>query len=263
MASSILRLIACTLAAIVASSSVADAGTDTLGCDAVLHDPDGVLDRQELEPVIRRTASLLDADVRVRVEGTLDGDLDRRIDQLRTQCPGWADSDSDEIADGMVVVSFSVAELENSIFYGADLGPMLEDRWDAATDAMIPHLRDEDYTDAVEAGLRGLQRDPSSTSTAGSESEFSSSSGGGDGVPGEVIFWIVLLVAIAGVSYLSRAMGWTSGSGDGESSRWYNSGSRRRSFGSFGSRSRSSSRSSSRSRSSRGSRRAGGGSKKW
>ena len=204
--------------------------------------------------------------MRVRVEGTLDGGLDRRIDQLVEQCPGWQDTDTDELADDMVVVTFSTEERENSIFYGADLGPELEDRWDAATDAMIPALRTGDYTDAVIAGLRGLTRDPIGSSTSSDES-----SEGSDGVPGAVIFWVIVLGAIVVLSFVARQQGWTSGGSgswddgdDGGSSSWLGGGRRRRSFRSFGSsgsRSRSSGGSSR--RSGGGSRRAGGGSKKW
>jgi uncharacterized membrane protein YgcG len=230
------------------------AGADSLGCGAIVHDPEGLLDRDRLEPVIGSVATQLGGDVRVRVEGTLDGGLDRRIDQLVEQCPGWQDTDTDELADDLVVVTFSADERENSIFYGADLGVELEGRWDAATDAMIPALRAGDYTDAVIAGLRGLTRDPLGSTTSIDESSD------GDGVRGAVIFWVLLLAAAVVLSYVAKRQGWTSG-GNGS---WDDSRRRRssfRSFGSFGSGSRSSGGSSR--RSGGGSPRAGGGSKKW
>jgi uncharacterized membrane protein YgcG len=250
------------LAAIALGAATTHAGADSLGCDATVHDPEELLDRDRLDPIISSVASQIGGDVRVRVEGTLDGGLDRRIDQLVEQCPGWHDADTDELADDMVVVTFSADERENSIFYGADLGPELEDRWDAATDAMIPALRTGDYTDAVIAGLRGLTQDP-----IGSTSSSDESSDGSGGVPGEVIFWGIVLAAIVVLSYVAKQQGWSSGSGsswdDGDdvSTGWLGGGRRRSSFRSFGSRSRSSSGSSR--RSGGGSRRAGGGSKKW
>ena len=253
------------LAASALWGATTHAGADLLGCDATVHDPDELLDRDRLDPVVSSAATQLGGDVRVRVEGTLDGDLDRRIDQLVEQCPGWQDTDTDELADDMVVVTFSTDERESSIFYGADLGLELEDRWDAATDAMIPALRTGDYTDAVIAGLRGLTRDPIGSTTSNDESSE------GDGVPGAVIFWVIVLAAVVVLSFVARQQGWTSGGSgswddgdDGGSSSWLGGGRRRssfRSFGSSGSRSRSSGGSSR--RSGGGSRRAGGGSKKW
>jgi hypothetical protein len=249
------------LAASALLGATAHASADPLDCAATVHDPEELLDRDRLDPVITSVASQLGGDVRVRVEGTLDEGLDRRIDQLVEQCPGWQDGDTDELADDMVIVSFSTVERENSIFYGAGMGPELEGRWDAATDAMIPGLRTGDYTNAVIAGLRGLTTDPAAST---------SSSGGGGGVPGQVIFLGIVLAAIVVLSYVAKQQGWTArgeGSWDGDdddgSSGWL--GGRRRSsfrsFGSFGSRSRSSGGSSR--RSGGGSRRAGGGSKKW
>jgi hypothetical protein len=257
------RVALAVLAASAILGATAHANADPLDCGATVHDPEELLDRDRVDPVISSVASQLGADVRVRVEGTLDAGLDRRIDQLVEQCPGWQDGDTDELADDMVIVSFSTVERENSIFYGADMGPELEGRWDAATDAMIPDLRTGDYTDAVIAGLRGLTRDPIGSTTSDDSSE-------GDVVPGQVIFWGLVLVAIVVLGYVARQQGWTSGGGgswdgdeDGGSSGWLG-GRRRGSFrplGSFGSRSRSSGGSSR--RSSGGSRRAGGGSKKW
>ena len=260
----------CALAALGVSALVAvvDGGpvaaASALGCDDIVHDPDGALDLERLEPAIRSLALELGADVRVRVEGTLDGGLDRRIEQLIEQCPGWQDTDTDELDDEMVVVMFSPVERENSIFYGAELGPALESRWETATDAMIPDLRTGDYTDAVLEGLGGLTRDPVASSVSGDDTGESD-----EGVPGEVIFWVVVLVGIALLSLVARQQGWTSGGGDswdgddGGTSGWSGRTRRRRSssrgFGSFGSRSSSRSRSSG----GGGSRRAGGGTKKW
>ena len=246
--------------------ATAHANADPLDCDATVHDPEELLDRDRLDPVISSVASQLDADVRVRIEGTLDEGLDRRIDQLVEQCPGWRDDDTEELADDMVIISFSTVERENSMFYGADMGPELEGRWDAATDAMIPGLQASDHTAAVIAGLRGLTRDPigstTSQDTTGNDSE---------GIPGALVFWLVVIGLVVVVSLVAKQQGWSSANGgsrdaddDGGSTGWFGGGRRRssfRSFGSFGSRSRSSGGRSR--RSGGGSRRAGGGSKKW
>jgi uncharacterized membrane protein YgcG len=248
----------------------AHANADALDCDATVHDPDGLLDREVLDPVVRSVSAQLDADVRVRVEGTLDAGLDRRIDQLVEQCPGWQDHDTEELADDMVIVSFSRVERENSIFYGAELGPVLERRWDAATDAMIPGLQASDYTDAVIAGLRGLTHDPTGSTDAGSSTSQETTSNDSEGISGAFIFWLVVIGLVVVLTLVAKQQGWSSAGGgswdgddDGGSTGWF--GGRRRSsfrsFGSFGSRSRSTGGSSR--RSGGGSRRAGGGSKKW
>jgi hypothetical protein len=59
--------------------SVFAAPPDPLGCDAMLFDPDDTLDRDQVEPAIERVGSRLGADVRVRVERTLDEFRDGRF----------------------------------------------------------------------------------------------------------------------------------------------------------------------------------------
>lgn len=249
------------LAAMAPSSvGAAPTGPDPLGCDATIHDPDSVLDADELQPAIDRAARTLDGDVRIRVESTVDGDLEARLDQLVRQCSGW-DAGDGELADDMVVVMFSTTEREASVFYGADQGPELESRWEPAVDAMIEEFRGDDYNAGVEAGLRRLT---SSTSTS-----VGTSSGDRDNDTGFPTGWLVVGgLVLAALAIYGKVKGYTSGGYDDDTyadSGWYGRRRRRRGslFGgsSFGSSRRSSS---SRSRSSsRGSRRAGGGSKKW
>lgn len=276
--------VSCVALAVLATTALAggtaSANADPLDCSAIVHDPAAILDREALDPVVQTVSARLDADVRVRVEGTLDSGLDRRIDQLVAQCPGWQDDDTAELADDMVIISFSVSERENSIYYGADLGPELEGRWDAATDAMIPGLRAGDYTDAVVAGLRGLTRDPVTSSGSSSGAPFGASSASDDsrddtggGVPGEVVFWLVVIGLVIVLSIVAKQQGWSAagedgwaGDDDGGTTSWFGGGSgrRRSSFRSFSSsRSRSRSSGGGSRRSSGGSRRAGGGTKKW
>lgn len=254
------------------------ASTDPLGCAATVRDPDGLLDEDAIESAVDTTASRLDdADVRVRVEPSLDGGLDERIEQLREQCDGW-DNGSGELADDMVVVMFSVAERETAVYYGADQGSALERRWDAATDDMIPFLQEGDYTEAVTAGLTGLRADPASSGVGDAASSSSSADDDQDGTGG--LIWLVIgAVVVVAIAYAVRngmhasgsmfggdggepAGGWGDNDGDtgGRRSSWFGSGSSSSRRSSFGSSRRSSG---SRSRSGGGSRRAGGGSKKW
>lgn len=269
----VLALVGTLAFALPAAAASDTRSADLLGCDEIVHDPDGLLDDVELEPLIERAAATLGADVRIRGEPSLDGGLDERIDQLRRQCDGWDNGDG-ELADDMVVVLFSVAERENSIFYGAAQGPALENRWNAATDAMIPHLRSGDYTGAVDAALVGITSDPVASSS-GSGSGTNDDDDDSNGSNGGVILAVIVLVAVAGIGVISKLRrvatgeeGRLEGSDDDVDSDergWFSSGSsrqRRSSFG-FGSSSRRSSRSSSGRSSSRGSRRSGGGTKKW
>lgn len=256
---------ACAVFAIVQSAPGAAASARLLGCEELVYDPDGLIDRNELDPLIARTAATLDADLRIRVEASLDGGLDQRIDQLRRQCARWDGGDG-ELADDLVVVMFSPAERENAIFFGDSSDSAPDVRWDEATDAMIPHLQDGAYTEAVDAALREL-RDVSSSSGPASRDDGGSSGGG-------VILMVLALVAALGIGLFNKFHRATSGGGDfgggddhvdGDSgSGWFsgNSTSRRRRSFAFGGAARRS-RSSSRRSGSRGSRRAGGGSKKW
>lgn len=241
----------------------AGSGTDPLGCDETVHDPDGVLDRDELNAPIAQTADYLNADLRIRVEPTLDGGIDERIEQLRRQCSGW--DRNGQLADDLVVVMFSPTERENGIYFGDSSADAPDVRWDEATDAMIPYLRSGDYTDAVSAALREM-RDVSTGTLSGSSSDRDD--GGGSG---GVVLVVIVLVIFAMIGVMTKVRRVASGekglfdSSDDESQGWMSSssGSRRRSSFGFGGSRRSggSSRSSSRSSGSR--RRAGGGSKKW
>ncbi len=268
MTSRVLRSLAFCLGVIglgaIAQPVHAGSGTDPLGCDETVHDPDGVLDVDELNPSIAQTADFLNADVRVRVEPTLDGGIDERIDQLRRQGAGW--DRNGQLADDLVVVMFSPTERENGIFFGDASANAPDVRWDEATDAMIPYLRSGDYTDAVSAALREM-RDVSTVTSSGSSSDADDDDGGGSG---GVVLVVIVLVVFAIIGVMTKVRRGASGeeglfdSSDNESQGWMSSsGSRRRSSFGFGGSRRSggSSRSSSRSSGSR--RRAGGGSKKW
>jgi uncharacterized membrane protein YgcG len=218
----------------LAVASAVPAPGDALGCDAAVFDPAGQLSSTVARDVAE-TASALGADVHVRAEPTLDTGLDARMAQLEALCPSW--SSAGERADDLVVVMYSVQEREASVFYGAGQG--LEDRWEAAVDAMGEQFRDGDYSDGVEAGLRTL-RDPSISSDDGSSSP---------GIPPWVwLFGAGLLVLVI---YDLRRFARTGEWGDGDDDRT----SRRRSFSSSSSRRSSSS--------SRRSGRSGGGTKKW
>lgn len=244
-----------------------DDDADVLGCEAPLFDPNIELDAPEVERAIERTARTLGADVHVRAEGTVDLGLDARMTQLEASCPTW--TTGTERAGDLVVVMYSSVEREASVYYGADQGFALEDRWEPAVDAMTVRFQVGDYTGGVIDGLEALG-DPETpsvgddTGDAGGTDDDDESSDS-PGVPGWV--WLVMLgvvgVLIYNITRYFRTGEWgDEGSDDDNSSGWTSS-NRRRSFGGFGSSSRRSSRSSSRRSSGSSRRRSGGGTKKW
>jgi hypothetical protein len=226
---------------------------DAFGCTATVFDPGDRLDDGAVEREAALTASSLGADVHVRAEDALDTGLDARMAQLEARCPTW--TSGAERSPDLVVVMFSVQRREASVFYGAEQGAMLEDRWSPAVDGMGAEFRQGDYTGGILDALRGL-RQPSTAPV----DAFSDSTNRSSGPPG-AIWVLVVLVAVVGVGsavvrYL-RTGEWNSSDDDDNDTNngwsW-----RRRSFSSFRSGARSSSRSSSRPRG-----RAGGGTKKW
>ena len=244
---------AAAVALLGAPSIASAAGADPLGCSAAVFDPADEVDDAALTPLISATGRELNADVHVRVERVVDGDLEDRIDQLIAQCPGW-ETAVGELADDLIVVMFSPTERESALYYGADHADRLEDGWETVVDAMTTDLRAGDYDGAVEAAMRRLD----SVSAGSSTSSFSSSdSGSGSDFPAAWLLLIVLL-GVAGAIYQ-----WYRGDTGGGGSGWDNGSSwRRSSFSSWGS-SRSSSGGGGGGSSSRSSGRAGGGSKKW
>jgi uncharacterized membrane protein YgcG len=186
-------------AAVVGATASAD---DPLGCRASIYDPGDLLDDAAIESAISTTELRLGADVRVRAEQSLDSGLESRLRQLRTSCDGWASGS--ELADDMVVVMFSTGEREASVYYGADLGPRLEYRWEDAVDDMIPGLRDADYTEAVEDALSTLRSGSSAYSSSYSSSSASSS---GSSSPATLLLVVVLVVVIAGTWIYKLATG--------------------------------------------------------
>ncbi len=223
-----------------------------LGCDVPLFDPDGTLDRDQVEPAIERVGSRLGADVRVRVERTLDAGLDARMAQLEAQCPGW--TVAGERDPDLVVVMYSAEEREAAVYYGADQSLLLDARWEPAVDAMIAEFRDGQYTEGVVDGLEELTSPvpemPVGLPAAGND-------GGGTRSP--TVFVVVFVLVLAVIAAINVARYLKTGEwGDGSST-----GHRNRSFSSFGGFGSSGGSGSSSSRRSSGSGRAGGGSKRW
>lgn len=244
------------MAATVGTLAQASSDSDPLGCEALVFDPNGVLAASTIESARAQTATRLGADVRVRVEGTLDGGLEVRWTQLRRQCDGW-EVDGD-VAPDLVVMMFSTSEREASVYYGADQGPALESRWSGAVDAMTAQFADEDYTQGVGDGLSTLRGAPP-LDVSFSPAPPSNRGRNGSIPPFVVVIGLIALVVLVAVS---KANGWSS-SGDGSS--WSSNSSNRRSSSLFSSSGAGRSRTSSRSRRSSGggSRRSGGGTKKW
>jgi hypothetical protein len=247
------------------------ADTDVLGCEAALFDPSHELDAARVEQAIERTAASLGADVHVRAERTVDAGLDARMAQLEERCPTW--TAGFERAPDLVVVMYSAVEREASVYYGADQGFALEDRWEPAVDAMSARFRDGDLTGGVVDGLLVLRdpsvapvADPTVDDDAGAIDDEDGSSGS-TGVPGIVWLGIVGVAALLiynVVRFLNTGEWGDQGDdddGDDGSSGWTSS-NRRRSFSSSRSSARRSSSSSGRSGSST-RRRSGGGTKKW
>jgi hypothetical protein len=244
-------------------AAVASPPADPLGCD----DPGGVLDRAQVDAARAHTASTLRADVRVRVEPTLDAGLDARMRQLRRQCPGW--QITGDLRPDLVVVMFSQQEREAGVYYGADQDPRLEFRWEPAVDAMIGQFHDGEFTAGVIDGLETLTvapidpagpRDPAGPTPE--SPQFPVTGGQDTGMPTTAILVLVLL--LAGVAAVTVGRQWIGG-GTSSSSNWWSNSRRYRSFGDFGSRIGGSSHSShSGSHSSGGgAHRPGGGSKGW
>lgn len=233
-----------------AMASATSDPSDVFGCDTTVHDPGGLLDR--IEPTRAHVARTLGADVRVRMEPALDGGLDVRMAQLEGQCDGWL-VDGDRAPD-LVVVMVSAREREAGVFYGADQGPVLEDRWERAVDAMIAEFRSGDYSNGVRDGLNALAR---SSVTAPAVSP--SSGERGNSAIGLLILLVVIVVAADSFRRASnRGVTGEVGS-SGSSTRRRD---RTRPFGSFG-RSNPRRSASGSARRSSGTRRSGGGSKRW
>jgi uncharacterized membrane protein YgcG len=248
------------------ASTGPDGTADLLGCEAALFDPYGELDAPEVERALQRTARTLGADVHVRAERTVDAGLDERMTQLESRCPTW--TTGTERAGDLVVVMYSSVEREASVYYGADQGLALQDRWEQAVDAMTVRFRVGDFTGGVIDGLGALS-DPTTSSVSGDARDAGGTVGeessDSPGVPGSV--WLIIVGVAALLSYrivrYFRTGEWSDEASDGDSTAERTRSSRRRSFGGFGSGARRSSRSSSRRSSSGSKRRSGGGTKKW
>jgi hypothetical protein len=241
--------------------------SDRLGCDAEVFDPGGLLDETVLAEPISSAAGALGADVHVRAERVVDGGLDDRMDQLLRRCPGW--QVAGDLTPRLLVVMFSADEREASVFYGADLGPRLEDRWEPAIDAMTARFRDGDFSGGVRAGLRTLRTAPARPTSdfdpsdvTGRNELTSPATGGGTPAPTAGIIVFFLLVAVG--SLIARyVFGWEGGGSGGRRSSFdqpgHSAGGSFRPFSGGGHRSGGGSSPSS----SGGSRSSGGGTKKW
>ena len=217
----------------------------------------------------RRSPAALGADVHVRAEGAVDGGLDARMAQLQAQCPTWVAGP--DRAPNLVVVMYSSAEREASVFYGAGQADALELRWEHAVDTMGPSFAAGDYTGGVLTGLDALRRRPAGDVHADVQPDALRRRGHGD-----VVVWcaaghldrLVVLVVVAAVrvaQFVSTGQ-WEDDDGDDDGDATARSvdvvGSRRswRRRSAAARRRRQSSGSSSRRRSSG---RAGGGTKSW
>src|SRR5688500_12533584 len=90
----------------IAAPSIAATGSpppDPLGCAEQVFDTAGVTSI-DLEATAARIADVLDADLHVRIEGSLDGDIDGRQRRLETECEGWLEADGLRASNLLVVM---------------------------------------------------------------------------------------------------------------------------------------------------------------
>jgi uncharacterized membrane protein YgcG len=259
-------------------------GDDLLGCAALVFDPTDLADAA-LDTAANTALEGLGADLHVRIERTLDGDIDGRQAMLERECDGWLDADGFR-ATNLLVVMVSPTERATSIYFGSDYVDELTTTSSQIQEyVMNPRFKDGDVEGGLVAGLETIldvvnnggtvpgAQDPVYDPTdftylpyepgSGSSSATSNFSSSGTGIPGSAIaFFVVIVIVVIGINLLARAMGWESASdNDGHPRRSSSWGSSSRSFSSS-SRS-SSSRSSSGSSSRSSSRGGGGGSSRW
>ncbi|CAN5426245.1 hypothetical protein BH10ACT1_BH10ACT1_16060 [soil metagenome] len=258
---------------------------DLLGCDQLVWDP---LEQLGDDTSVEDAAFAYQAqgvDLRVRVEGATDGDIDARQADLEAACPGWR-VDGDR-PPARVLLMLQPQARSTGLWYGTDQAAELDDGVfeDIQVDVMNPRFKDGDFAGGLAAGLERLagpryssgfdpydpypyRPDDSSDGGSGTSSTSRGPSGG------ELLgpFFLIAVVAVAawGFSYLN----WRSKSESGEISESFGEysrsrgGSSYRRFGSSGGGGRSSGgrRSSGgggRRSSGGGGRRSGGGSTRW
>ncbi|MCU1391416.1 MAG: hypothetical protein JWL72_4754 [Ilumatobacteraceae bacterium] len=252
----ILVVAAATIALAFGASVPASATAgDPLGCADQVFDPTSVASTA-LADTVDVVARDLDADVHVRIEGSLDGDIDGREFALEHGCAGWLGVDGQRAHD-LLVVMVSPAERQTSIYYGGDFDDTL-----AGADPQIqqyvmnPRFQAGDIEQGLIDGLHSIavavHGGGVPAANAAGASAFSipdsvgvddSSSSSGGGIPGLAIFAFVVLAAIAiGASWWAKQNGWSSGS---TSSGWSSGSSRVRGFSGRSSHHSSSSHSSS------------------
>ncbi|QXC61897.1 TPM domain-containing protein [Aquihabitans sp. G128] len=213
---------------------VADPPKDPLGCDQLVWDPAGELGD---DPAVEDAAFAFQdegADVRVRVEGPTDGDIDARQRDLEAACPGWTVG-GDRPAN-RVLVMVQPSARTTGLWYGADWASDLEGRWEAVQeDVMNPRFRAGDVAGGLAAGLAELRQpsyrsspavDFGDTPSASQERSASSSSSGSFPV-GWMLLLVVAALASWGFSYLS----WKAKFDAGETEESFGEYSRRRSGG--------------------------------
>lgn len=242
---------------------------DPLGCAALVFDPGAELDAGAVSAAATSLAGALGgADVHVRAEGAVDGGLDARMAQLQAQCPTWVAGP--DRAPNLVVVMYSSAEREASVFYGAGQADALELRWEHAVDTMGPRFAAGDFTGGVLTGLDALGADPPPAYTptfSPTRYDDVSTDTSSAGVPPVIWVGLVVLVVVAAVrvaQFVSTGRWEDDGDDDDTGSSGWTSSTSRRSWSSSGRRrSSSSSRSSSSASRRRSAGRSGGGTKSW
>ncbi|MCU1396514.1 MAG: hypothetical protein JWM34_4942 [Ilumatobacteraceae bacterium] len=225
------------------SASAVSAPTVDGSASAAASDPQQVFDpagvtSSDLGTTADEVATSLSADLHVRVEGTLDGDIDGREAALESGCPGWLGANGLR-ASNLLVVMVSPNEHQTSIYYGSDYADtLISADPDIQQDVMNPDFQRGD----VEQGLvDGLQAIETAVHGGGVPQAFDSydsydSNDSSGGVPGIAIFAFVALVVIGlGYTWLAQKNGWSTSSSSGDGSGT----SRLRGFNSFGSRSSS------------------------
>jgi hypothetical protein len=137
-------------------------------CDQVVVDRSGTIaDPAALTERARATGEALDAEVRVRVEASVEGgDVDRYEAGLGAACPAWRDGDAR--ADDLLVIVVATADRKTGVYYGRDLADELRNRYlTVQHDTMNPRFQQGDFTGGIDAGLAELGADKGAGSTSG------------------------------------------------------------------------------------------------
>ncbi len=142
----------CSLDSPVFAASAAD---DPLGCSGQIYDPAAVAG-PALAAAATTVATRLGADLHVRIERSLDGDIDARELLLERQCTTWLGADGLRLPN-LLVVMVSPSERQTSIYFGANFSAALTAAGpEIQTYVMNPLFKSGDVSGGLVAGLQSI-----------------------------------------------------------------------------------------------------------